>query len=1694
MAKEVETRVVEMEFKNKDFEKAIDVTLESIDELNKKLDSLNNVNTSGFDQLTKAANNVDFSGISNSIDYIASRFSVLGMAAQNIKGVIVNEMMDAAASITGAFNDVIGTIQEKGNARALNLEQAKFQLSNLGVSWNKIKSDIDYAVDDTRFGLDEAAMAASQLVASGVKIGNNMKHALLGISGVAAMTNAEYSEIAHIFTTIAGTGKLYRQQLNMIAGRGLNATAAIAKYLGITEAEVNEILGKKDDFIDFATFAEAMFSEYGESAKKGNDLFTGALANAKAALGRIGEKFYTPFHEYARQVLVEVKPVINSINKALDPMFKGMDHAMHGIRNTLVEALQMFEEDFTIFGKKVNLKEEVSQFAAWIQNVFIGIGEGFSEGLNSDMAKALFNILGNLYGLLSTIKQAIQDTFGTPTVSTFLRMADSIKDFTEYLKLSETGLNNLKRTLGGVLAIIDMALKTGKALFEVFIEPLLDILKDVIAEVFGFTGDLGDALSELNKHFNIAAPLKNIMIDIMLEANPIIKEIKETLLGVVEALKKLTGIRTVNDLVEELKKLGGSLHLKEAFELVGGAILYALDCLIKFKDSLVSVFDSSKGYIDNVAATSRVLTWLKNTLESIKTTITDVTSGNKSLSEALGLDKLKEKFSWITDIIDKFKEHYKSIWEARRTGDEAVEGLPFLEQFGDGLKDAIKNLKFEDIFGAIGAGFWAYFLKKAADLKVKIAEVITPLGEIFQNVVNQTSKEIEESTAAKFLKIAGGIALLAASVMMLGKMDYSQVRQGVDAIAELLTYIGLFVVIIGKLLQATKTTEKSEGELEKLQTIKNKGILQTSIDKIAEQFNGIKETVQEKVSQLSEVPGIILALGASIFLIVSSIAKLAKAAGENPETFKDVASLIKVVMLEFGVIAGALVMFAKQKDGSSSLNEEAVAAIAKVVLCIGIAIRLIVGAIATLALFPADKFGAVLAASGIIAVLMVALTAMVWGLTKFAKECTLQQVAGIVAASASMILIALAVQMLTIPIVAIAAVTKLAGLGAIVTASVVVVAMLAALGGVVVGFAFLSKVSGSVATMLAGAASMVLIAGALTLLTIPLVALTALAKWDVDALWQAVGVIAILTIVMGAIIGLFALVSGDTAGMGAVGMLAGAASMILLSIALAALLIPLAGLIALEKTGSLDKAFEGLGKGLLILAAAAAVATVFCVGLAAIAATVLAFGLSVYLVGEGAQAAAIALALFIASLYAISNMDFAKLAENIALFGVSVILGICQAINTGIPQIIEAMKLLVGAVAKALLANLGMLTETAIKLLEDIIIAIDNHAPQLGYHLGSALMKVIEYAIAGVVGGAGDIIGDIFFGNRDKKFSEKLKERFFGKKEDIKAAADETAKESTDELKRSVNENSVGTGDAAVNVMSTEVASESNTKKMSFAFSSLFDGAGNDWLSSNSLGDIGEEAGYQTTEGVTANMNPSTAADISNNFGGSLEDTLRSWTKPMYNAGFDVTSAAVDGGYAGTDSHSPSKEAIKIGEFFNEGLIIGLKDNEGVYNTAKKSARGIVSTFGIIENSAKSIFSGNAINSFSEAIAKIGQSELLNHDFTPTISPVLDLSNITSGFNTIDGMFNSKRSIALAGEAAYMQEANRTLNLNIQNDKSKNLNDGMSSLGGKIDRLGEALLSRQIVLDSGEVVGGLVDPMDRALGVRVIRAQRGGRR
>ena len=316
MSKTVEERIVEMRFDNKQFESGVKQTMTTIDRLKESL-KFNNA-TEGVEKIQNSFNRLDFSIATRGLDNFKVRLSGLQVFANRIIENLADSLYGAIQKVNNGLTAVFRQINEGGAARAQNIEQAKFQLEGLGVAWEDIKGDIDYAVSGTAYGLDVAARAASQLVASNVQLGEEMKFSLRGISGLAAMTNSSYEDIASIFTKVAGQGRMMGEDLNRIAARGINAAAELAKVFNVTEAEIRDMVSKGQ--IDFKTFAKAMDDAFGEHAKDANKTYAGSLSNVKAALSRLGADIKAAHFETLRKIFVDIIPQLNAFKKAFKPI------------------------------------------------------------------------------------------------------------------------------------------------------------------------------------------------------------------------------------------------------------------------------------------------------------------------------------------------------------------------------------------------------------------------------------------------------------------------------------------------------------------------------------------------------------------------------------------------------------------------------------------------------------------------------------------------------------------------------------------------------------------------------------------------------------------------------------------------------------------------------------------------------------------------------------------------------------------------------------------------------------------------------------------------------------------------------------------------------------------------------------------------------------------------------------------------------------------------------------------------------------------------------------------------------------------------------------------------------------------------------------------------------------------------------
>lgn len=448
-----DNRIVNLSFNNKQFEEGIKQSSKSLDDFEKQLEMKKG--QEGLTSFQSAINKVDFSSMARGIASLEQRFSTFGIAGMNVVNRITDSIINSAKRLESA---TLGQIKSGGWTRASNIANAKFTIEGLKYSWDEVREAADYAVTDTAYGLDSAAKAASQLAASGVdfskaigkdKAGKSvtqMHKSLRAISGVAAMTNSSYDDIAHTFTRIAGQGRVMGEDLNSLAARGLNAAATLATAMNTTEAEIRDMVSKGQ--IDFAMFSEAMDEAYGDHAKEANKTFTGSLSNMKAALSRIGAIFAQPVIDKTNVFFVAVTDRIKEFQKALNDttdedgnkIIRFAGHFEQAWTSAVETASDIMHKlDLSWFGKIAEKMDSVAQrtktffddlkylISDYTEEVKDGVDStGKTISVTAEEAAAARKVIDGAFGNGAQRSKALRDAFGADSAKRIQDYVDSV--------------------------------------------------------------------------------------------------------------------------------------------------------------------------------------------------------------------------------------------------------------------------------------------------------------------------------------------------------------------------------------------------------------------------------------------------------------------------------------------------------------------------------------------------------------------------------------------------------------------------------------------------------------------------------------------------------------------------------------------------------------------------------------------------------------------------------------------------------------------------------------------------------------------------------------------------------------------------------------------------------------------------------------------------------------------------------------------------------------------------------------------------------------------------------------------------------------------------------------------------------------------------------------------------------------------
>ena len=748
MSNEIDQKIVEMRFDNKNFESNVQTSLLTLDKLKQslKLDGTAKGFSKGFEDMSKSINSISFDDVIDGILTMSNRFTTLGVVGMRVIENITDGIINLSNKTIGFLTD---SIVQGGINRAMNIENAHFMLQGLLKDEEKVKVIMDQAaesVDGTAYSYDSAAKAASQFTASGVESGEQMKKALRAITGVAAMTNSEYEGISQIFTTVAGNGRLMGDQLLQLSSRGLNAASTLAEFFNgvgngsktaskevtdsinsirekikeekndlqstlgvikITEADIREMVS--DSKISFDIFSEAMDDAFGEHAKKANETFTGSMSNIKAALARIGAEFISPLIEQNSPVielLNEIRLKINEVKKNIIPFAKNFTTAIKEIASTVTKNIHNFDltDYFTVFYNGVSI----------LKNVFSGLSK-----------------------ILISISKAYGSIFPESLIKRIASISENVKSLTDNFKISDSVSKNLTSTFKGVFAIIDILRQAFSAVVK-NVASLIFLFGNLAEEALNITGSFGEWISSLD--------------DTIKENDIFNKSVEKT----IDVAKK------VKTAISEFL-----LKIKERFNIPGFDEMKQ-----SFKEFVAVV--SSKIKTPGLDLLNSLLSKIQNRITKIMQVATTAIS------------TIDEKFSEMN-----FVKVLSAVWNGIKTVAQEIGSVigkviaSITSNFGNGDFNEFIDLLNGGTLVGIGMAMLK-FIEHLLTVVNRAGGMFSNVNKILFNLKNTLLTFQAQIKAEILIKIAKAIAIITASVVVLSLIDSEKLSSSLGAVTVLM--------------------------------------------------------------------------------------------------------------------------------------------------------------------------------------------------------------------------------------------------------------------------------------------------------------------------------------------------------------------------------------------------------------------------------------------------------------------------------------------------------------------------------------------------------------------------------------------------------------------------------------------------------------------------------------------------------------------------------------------------------------------------------------------------------------------------------------------------------------------------------------------------------------------------------------------
>jgi len=434
-------------------------------------------------------------------------------------GGAIGGVAKVAAGAVGIIGGVIGGMAIKGGIdRVLNIEDAQAKLKGLGHDAQSVEGIMTNAlasVKGTAFGLGDASTVAAGVVAAGVKPGQDLERTLKLVGDAATIAGTDMGSMGSIFNKVASSDMIQGDVLAQLGDAGIPILQLLGTEMGKSAEEVRKLAS--DGKINFEIFQNAMEKGLGGAALSSGDTFRGALANTKAALGRVGATFVTPFLGAIGSGLNAAIPLLDGLNAVLKPIMGSFG-------------------EWAASNVPVVIGEITGGLTAMVAAFKAGDGDITSSGFAGYM-EMVGNAVRQVVDFITPIGAGLMDIFG-PLIPTIIDLVTSFSPLAMIFGLIQPYLPQIQSMFlllaSAVAQVLAVVLPLVQSVMSQLMPVFMELVGAVLPPVISILGAIISALLPLISFLGpILTGVINALMPVVLTVFSLIQTIITTVLGVI---------------------------------------------------------------------------------------------------------------------------------------------------------------------------------------------------------------------------------------------------------------------------------------------------------------------------------------------------------------------------------------------------------------------------------------------------------------------------------------------------------------------------------------------------------------------------------------------------------------------------------------------------------------------------------------------------------------------------------------------------------------------------------------------------------------------------------------------------------------------------------------------------------------------------------------------------------------------------------------------------------------------------------------------------------------------------------------------------------------------------------------------------------------------------------------------------------